>query len=476
MLKSLLSGLSHRFAAVSAVVVVIIAAAVSVTIWRYQVAVDKSRIAADSLGDARRTNALIATFWHEREAMNEYLFVPSASLLSEVAQVRVEFARTAVRLSRAEPPAESRLRAQALLSNDRFTTLFDQLIPGTSKVSRAAQLSAGEITVLGPLQALIGAQTHRAAAAQADAAAAARQALRIGIAAALLAILAGAAFAVFTLRLLRAASRREAELTSTLGRLGGLLSRLRSTSGVLVDVAGELRSAARNAAAVSTEQSSAVAQTSATIEEFATSAGSITDNMHEVAKAAERTGETMRDMQDQVEVIAARALSLGERGQKIGEILKLINEIAAQTNLLALNAAIEAARAGEAGRGFAVVAAEVRKLAERSVHSTDSIGVIITGVQDETNATIIATERGTHQAREVGELMTSTATMLEDSILAAQQQKSAADQVDMAIQQIRQAADQLAAEQTQWSATAERLDTLVEELETALRDDAERGP
>src|SRR5260370_4623635 len=69
------------------------------------------------------------------------------------------------------------------------------------------------------------------------------------------------------------------------------------------------------------------------------------------------------------------------------------------------------------------------------------------------------------------------ATMLEESILATQQQKSAADQVDSAIQQIRDAADQLAAEQTQWSTTAERLDTLVAELDTALRvDGGERRP
>ena len=194
-----------------------------------------------------------------------------------------------------------------------------------------------------------------------------------------------------------------------------------------------------------------------------------------MAEAASRTGVTMRDMQEKVEAIAVRALSLGERAQKIGEILELINDIAGQTNLLALNAAIEAARAGEAGKGFAVVAAEVRKLAERSLRSTESISVIVAGVRDETNATIMATEQGTRQAREVGDLMTSTATMLEESLLAAQQQKTAADQVDAAILQIRQGADQLASDLAQRAATAERLEALVDEIEAVLSED-QSGP
>jgi methyl-accepting chemotaxis protein len=205
------------------------------------------------------------------------------------------------------------------------------------------------------------------------------------------------------------------------------------------------------------------------MEELATTAGTIADNAHAVGKAAAQTGDTMRDLREKIDAITQRALSLGKHAQQIGEILELINDIAAQTNLLALNAAIEAARAGEAGKGFAVVAAEVRKLAERSVHSTGSISVIIAGVRDGTNATIMATEQGTRQAREVGDLMATTATMLEESILATQQQKSAADQVDGAIQQIREAADQLASEQTQWAATAGRLEALVSELDTSLR-------
>ena len=85
----------------------------------------------------------------------------------------------------------------------------------------------------------------------------------------------------------------------------------------------------------------------------------------------------------------------------------------------------------------------------------------------------MATEQGTRQAREVGELMASTATMLDESILATQQQKSAADQVAAAIVQIRTSADQSAAEQTQRAITSRRVDELVAELERSLQ--ARRG-
>jgi predicted RNA-binding Zn ribbon-like protein len=87
----------------------------------------------------------------------------------------------------------------------------------------------------------------------------------------------------------------------------------------------------------------------------------------------------------------------------------------------------------------------------------------------------MATEQGTRQAREVGELMTSTATMLEESILATQQQKSAADQVAAAIVQIREAADTLAADQAGRDANSEQLETLVEELEAALSGGGRNG-
>jgi methyl-accepting chemotaxis protein len=221
-------------------------------------------------------------------------------------------------------------------------------------------------------------------------------------------------------------------------------------------------------ATTTAQQSSSVVETTATVMELTAAAGSIAENAAAASQAAERTATTMEEMEATVVAIADRSQALGERSRAIDDVLGLINEIAEQTSLLALNAAIEAARAGEAGKGFAVVASEVRKLAGRAVGSVDSIRELVAAIQVETTATVLATEHGARQARTVLELMGETSSLLEHSLLATQQQQSAAEQVAAAMTQIQTGAEAIVAACAERADDASDFERLGNELRTAL--------
>jgi len=226
-------------------------------------------------------------------------------------------------------------------------------------------------------------------------------------------------------------------------RLEGLVSRVQGTSSDLSDSATRLSAASNQLAATTARQSSSATETSASMEELARTSAQIAETVERVASQAADTRDKLEQAREEILASTERTLNLTDRVRDITKILSLINELADQTNLLALNAAIEAARAGEAGRGFAVVADEVRRLADRSKTLASDISKITESVQSETNATVMAMDKGAEQLKVGLSLMEHVAEASSGIRLATQQQQSATEQVVEAMEQVRIASEQV---------------------------------
>ncbi|WP_215831547.1 methyl-accepting chemotaxis protein [Pelorhabdus rhamnosifermentans] len=186
-------------------------------------------------------------------------------------------------------------------------------------------------------------------------------------------------------------------------------------TGMVADTITELAKGSDKQVSAIGTTSSVVEQVSGGIQKVSENANNMTVIADQAALAAQDGGKSVETVMKQMSVIektvtnsAESVMRLGQRSQKIGQIVETISGIAGQTNLLALNAAIEAARAGEQGRGFAVVAEEVRKLAEQSQGAAKQIAELIIEVQTETEKAVIAMNDGTQEVK-VGSEVVHTA-------------------------------------------------------------------
>src|SRR5690606_2393652 len=185
----------------------------------------------------------------------------------------------------------------------------------------------------------------------------------------------------------------------------------------------ELQQAINRIAAGAQQQAEAVRETMDVMRAMSASVDSVTQSVQAMSESSQKTmmvaqegGWTVHETVEGMEAIRSAVMAtagkieeLGKNSARIGEIVRVISDIADQTNLLALNAAIDAARAGADGRGDAGGADEVGKLAERSASSAEEISALITviqaGIQEAVSAMALGTERvgsGTELAQRAG--------------------------------------------------------------------------
>ncbi|MBI4848070.1 MAG: methyl-accepting chemotaxis protein [Nitrospirae bacterium] len=198
------------------------------------------------------------------------------------------------------------------------------------------------------------------------------------------------------------------------------------------------------------------------IAESADKASSSTKEVNDITvKSGEKvilTVDSMYRTYQSVKEASSIIETLGAGSGKIGEIIKVINDIASQTNLLALNAAIEAARAGEQGRGFSVVADEVRKLAERTTFATGEIGDMIKGIQHDTLKAI--------------ESIQSSAKIVEAGVESANQAGESLQQIVTAVSDVTGMVQQIATATEEQSSVGEEISSTIESVATVSRDTA----
>jgi methyl-accepting chemotaxis protein len=281
--------------------------------------------------------------------------------------------------------------------------------------------------------------------------------------------------------------RRRASLEALIRRFGDEIEKVaRAVGGSAKEVkatAERLSITVEETAAQTTNVANAADEASGNVQTVAAAAEELHASIDEISRQVTRSAEIAKKAVDETAATDTSVSALSNAGQKIGEVVQLIQNIASQTNLLALNATIEAARAGEAGRGFAVVASEVKSLATQTAKATEEIAEQVSTIQNATEAVVGAFRNTGTTITEMNEIAAAISSAIVEQGAATReiagninQAAAGTDQVSNNIASVREAtngngesATKMLATAVTLSSQAETLRSHVDEFVTAVR-------
>ena len=255
------------------------------------------------------------------------------------------------------------------------------------------------------------------------------------------------------------------EFNSTVNQLTRMMSTIKKTATVINSAAVEISEGSFSLSQRTEQQAAALEETAASMKEMTDTVQQNAEHANEASKLAIHAKQSAKQGSAVVWAAVDAMTEINQSGQKIHDIIDVVDEIAFQTRLLALNAAVEAARAGEHGRGFAVVATEVRNLAQQSAAAAKEIKGLIQNSTDKIEEGTCLVNQSGNSLEEIVGMVKRVSDIVSEIAAASLEQATGITQVNKALSQMDNMTQQNAILAEQSAEASQSMSQMAQNLE-----------